>query len=105
MRLCGAVGSPGLRFYEHVRWGGAFDKFLCEPSPSEIHQEHLGSEAGTPDRQPPHSLIPPQRPEVDGPQPPVTSSPCASDPGVVTLDGMITPNLSPQWRNDSKKVK
>lgn len=34
-----------------------------------------------------------------------TSSPCALDPGrVATLDEMITPNLSPRWRNDSKDV-
>lgn len=55
--------TVGLRCPECVRWGAAFDKFLCEKSPSEIHQEHVGSEAGTPNQQPPRSLIPHQPPE------------------------------------------
>lgn len=71
----GLLGSVGLGFPECATWGVAFDKFLCGQSPSEIHQEHVGSEAGTRNQQPLRSLTPNQRPEVNSVQHPVSSPP------------------------------
>lgn len=97
---CVRLGSP-----ERARWGAAFDKFLCEQSPSEIHQEHMGSDTGAPNQQPPHSLVPHQQPELDGPQALSDLPTLASNPGVATLDEMSTPpQLQPpmeKWLKES----
>lgn len=95
----GLLGSG----FPSVPKGGAFDKFLWKQRPSEIHQEHVGSEAGTPSRRPPRPLTRHQRPEADSPQ----SSQWLPHPAsllMVTLDEMSPPTSAPNGEMTQRKV-